>query len=116
MLRTLLKRLIGRTPTTPVETGLLAVPTNIPVPPQPANDGPPYHVPLMTLRDVLRHRRNDTLVQAGSTVVTKNGAEMKVARLTQKPPYVLCLYRGRRLAVRPDSIDCYWDQVSELIQ
>jgi hypothetical protein len=115
MLRTLIKRLMGLNPP-PADTGLIAVPANIPVP-QPANDPTPVHVPLMTLRDILRHNRNDTLVQPGSTVVTKNGAEMKVARgVTQKPPYVVCVYRGRRLSVRPDSIDCRWDQVSDLIQ
>jgi hypothetical protein len=116
MLRTLLKRLMRRNPP-PVETGLLADPANIPVPHHPANDpAPPYHVPLMTLRNVLRRHLNNTLVLPGSTVITKNGAEMKVARTTQKPPYVICVYRGRHLTVRADSIDCYWDQVSEPIQ
>lgn len=116
MLRTFLKRLIGRTPP-PVETGLIAVPANIPVPHLPANDPTPTHVPLMTMRTVLRHIRNDALVQPGSTVVTKNNAEMKVARgVTQKPPYVVCVYRGRRLSVRPDSIGCYWTEVSDIIQ
>lgn len=116
MLRTLLKRLLGRPPN-PVEPGLIAVPSNIDIPvPPPANDPQPYRVPLMTMRDVLRRSRNDTLVLPGTTVTTRRGAEMKVARVAQKPPYVICVYRGRRLAVRPDSIDCYWAQVSEPIQ
>jgi len=112
MLRTLIKRLFSKTPA-PVEPGLIAVPTNIPVA-EPVRE--PFHVPLMTLRNVLRRNRNDTLVLPGTTVVTKNGAEMKVARVPQKPPYVICVYRGRRLSVRADSIDCRWDTVSDLIQ
>jgi|SRR5215813_2273329 len=108
MLR-LLKRLLGRTPT-PAPTGLVVAPANIPVP------SPPIKVALMTTRDVLRLCRNDTLVLPGSTVTSKNNAEMKVARAQQKPPYVVCVYRGRRLLVRADSIGCYWTQTSEPIK
>lgn len=115
MLRTLLKRLLGHT-VNPAPTGLVADPANIPVPQQAANDPTPSWVPLMTVRHVLRRSRNDTLVLPGSTVVTKKGAEMKLARVEQKPPYAICVYRGRKLAVRPDNIDCYWAEVSEPIQ
>jgi len=115
MLRTLLKRLMRRDPT-PAPTGMIATPANIPVPTNPANDPTPPYVRLLTTRDVLRRNRNDTLVMSGAKVVTKNGAEMKLAPVTQKPPYVICVYRGRRLAVRAENIECYWDKVSEPIQ
>lgn len=115
MLRSLLKLLLRRAPAPPVVTGLVVAPANIPVP---ANDPtpitPPVKVRIMTTRTVLRFSRNDTLALPGTTVTTRNNAEMKVARVEQKPPYVICVYRGRRLAVRADNIGCYWAEVSDL--
>lgn len=115
MLKTLLQKLLRRDPP-PAPTGLVADPVNIPVPQLPANDPTPSYVQLMTTRHVLRRRLNDTLVMSGATVTTKNNATMKVAHVEQKPPYVVCVYRGRHLSVRADSIGCYWTQVSERIQ
>ena len=110
----LFNKLMGK-PSNPVPAGLVVPPTNIPVPVA-ANDPTPARVELMTTRAVLRYVRNDGAVLPGSTVVTKNNAEMRVARAEQKPPYVICVYKGRRLAVRAENCGCYWTTVSEPVR
>lgn len=110
-----LRKLLWKGPATltPVEPGLIAVPANIPVP---ANDPTPQRVELVSTRTVLRHSRNNMLVLAGTTVLTTNNVTMQVARIEQKPPYVICIHKGRRIAVRPDTISCYWAEHKEPIQ
>lgn len=112
----LFQKLLGRTNPTPVPTGLIADPANIPVLQQPANDPTPARITLTTTRDILRFRRDDRLALPGSKVVTRNSVEMRVARIVQKPPYVICVYKGRRLAVRAENCGLYWTTVSEPIQ
>lgn len=111
MLRTFLKRLLGKPPN-PAPTGLVVAPANISVP----ENLTPSRVPLITIKHVLRRNHGGTLVLAGTTVHTKKNIQMRVASVEQKPPYVICNYNGRRLAVRPDTIDCHFAVVSEPIQ
>jgi len=113
MITEFLKRLLRRNPP-PASTGLIAVPANIPVPQPPANDPTPIKVRLMSSRPVLRFVRNDATVLPGSTVVTRNKVEMKVARADQKPPYVVCVYKNRRLVVRAETIGTYWTTVEDI--
>jgi hypothetical protein len=109
MLRTLLKRLLGR------EGGM-------PLPDTPPQfvDTPPAELygPVQPVRKrhVLRRNLNGTLVLPGTTVMTQNNAMMKVAGGEQKPPYVRCIYRNRRLVVLPQNIGCHFDTVTEPIQ
>lgn len=113
MLRTFLKRLLGRDLPPPDNPLLVDTDENFVGPPRPANDRLPvtFHT-----RHVLRRNVNASLVMAGTTVITQNNAMMKIASGEQRPPYVRCIYRNRKLAVLPQTIGCHWDTVTEPIQ
>ena len=109
MLKKLFARLMGHPPN-PVPAEVVTHPVTVSAPP--ANDP----LPLVNTRPALRHIRNNMVVLGGSVVITANNVQMRIASGEQKPPYVICIYRGRRIAVRPDTIACYWAVAAETIQ